>query len=452
MSVPTVPAYTEPVRPVPASRTPLLGNLPEFARDPLAFFTRLRDDHGDMVEWRLGRQRCLFLARPDHVGEVLAGAESTFVHAQMPPTFLQLHGEGMVNSSGDAWRRKRALVQPAIRPRQVRAYARTMAQCAEEFADGLKAGERLDIRRHMLKLTQRIAVRTLFGTDTAEQEATVGRTMEVAQREIGAELGGFASMVPSWVPTPGRLRLKAAITELDAEVLRLIKAHKQSAGEREDLISRLMTARDEQGRSLTDREVRDEAVTLYVAGHETTGTTLTWAWYLLSDHPEVLAKLAGEAREVFQDRFPDHDDYPRLTYTQQVIKETLRLYPPVWLVYAHATERSTVGGVRIPAGSRVYTSPWVTHRDPRWFPDPEEFRPERWTDAFDATLPAHAWFPFGGGPRACPGARFALVESVLVLATVARRFSLRVDPGEIPAKAALTLQPGREVPGTVVAA
>ncbi|MEU9885085.1 cytochrome P450 [Sphaerisporangium sp. NPDC051011] len=450
--MPTAPVFTEPVRPVTASGVPLLGNLPEFARDPLAFFTRLRDDHGDMVEWRLGRQRCLFLSRPDHVGELLGGAESTFEHAKMPPTFLLLHGEGMVNSKGDEWRRKRALVQPAIRPRQVRAYARTMAQCAEEFAEGLTVGERLDVRRSMLKLTQRIAVRTLFGTDTAEQEATVARTMDVAQREVGAELGGFASMVPGWAPTPGRRRLKAAIAELDAEVLRLIREHKGTAGEREDLISRLLTARDEQGRSLTDREIRDEAVTLYIAGHETTGTTLTWAWYLLSGHPEVRARLVAEAREVFGDRFPDHDDYPRLTYTQQVIKETLRLYPPVWLVYGHATDRSTVGGVRIHPGSRVYASPWVTHRDPRWFPDAEAFRPERWTEEFDAVLPAHAWFPFGGGPRACPGARFALVESALVLATVARRFSLHVDPGALPAKAALTLQPAKNVLGTVTTA
>jgi cytochrome P450 len=171
----------------------------------------LRDHHGDLVEWRLARQRCLFLGRPEHIGELLAGAETTFAHPPLPTTFVQLIGQGLVRSTGDAWRRKRSLVQPAIRPRQVRSYARTMAECAEDFADRLTAGQRIDILREMLGLTQRIAVRTLFGVDTAEREAVVGHTMDIAQREIGAELSGFAAMVPRWAPTPGRRRLRTAV-------------------------------------------------------------------------------------------------------------------------------------------------------------------------------------------------------------------------------------------------
>ncbi|MEU4095733.1 cytochrome P450 [Streptomyces sp. NPDC026673] len=437
------------VLPVPGPRgLPLLGSLPAFARDPLAFFVTLRG-HGDLVRWRLGPQRALFLSRPEHIGELLTGVETVFHHPELGWAFKLVLGDGVVTSEGAAWRRKRALVQPAVRPRQVRSYAGTMAECATAVARRWRAGERIDVRREMLALTQRIAVRTLFGADTAGREDVIGRAMDVAQRAIGDEFRGVTLFLPPWVPTPGRRRLRAAVRVIDAEVGRVTEARRRSGEDRDDLLSRLLAAVDEEGRPLTDREVRDEAVTLYIGGHETTGTTLTWAWYLLARNPAARERLTAELDRVLGDRDPDFEDLKELRWTEQVVKETLRLYPPVWLMTVIAKEDSVLGGRPVPEGTVLWSSQWSAHRDARWFPAPGEFRPERWEGEEAAALPDHAWFPFGGGARACLGARFAMVEAVLVLATLARRFHVDVDPGDLPPRPGLTLQPGREVTATL---
>ncbi|WP_455359819.1 cytochrome P450 [Streptomyces sp. SYSU K21746] len=440
------PPVTAPVR--GPRRLPGLGNLPAFARDPLGFFTRLRG-RGDVVEWRLGPQRALFLSRPEHIGELLTGIETVFRHPELGWAFRLVLGDGVVTSEGPAWRRKRALVQPAVRPRQVRAYAGTMTECATELAGTWSPGQQIDVRREMLALTQRIAVRTLFGGDTAGREDVIGPAMDVAQRAIGDEFRGLTLFLPPRVPTPGRRRLKAAVAVIDREVARVTGERRRMAEERDDLLSRLLAARDEDGLPLTDKEVRDEAVTLYIGGHETTGTTLTWAWYLLSRNPGARARLTEELDRVLAGRAPCFDNLGRLPWTEQVVKETLRLYPPVWLMTGIAQDGSTLGGRPVKPGTVLWCSQWSTHRDPRWFPDPEAFRPERWAAGASPAVPDHAWFPFGGGARACLGARFAMVEAVLVLATLARRFHLDTGPGDVPPRTGLTLQPGRPVRASV---
>ncbi|WP_351234993.1 cytochrome P450 [Streptomyces sp. NPDC002133] len=452
----TVPGRdaTEPGPPtvVPGPRRlPGLGNLPAFARDPLGFFERLRGC-GDVVEWRLGPQRALFVSRPEHIGELLTGVETVFRHPELGWAFKLVLGDGVVTSEGPAWRRKRALVQPAVRPRQVRSYARTMAECADALARTWQPGQDIDVRREMLALTQRIAVRTLFGADTAGREEVIGSAMDVAQRAIGDEFRGVTLFLPSWVPTPGRRRLRRAVEVIDAEVGRVTGERRRSGEERDDLLSRLLAARDEEGLPLSDKEVRDEAVTLYIGGHETTGTTLTWAWYLLSGNPQARARLGEELESVLGGRTPDFDDLRLLPYTEQVVKETLRLFPPVWLMTGIAKEGSTLGGLPVPEGTVVWSSQWSAHRDPRWFPDPEAFRPERWDAGAQPAAPEHAWFPFGGGARACLGARFAMVEAVLVLATLAQRFHVDTGSGEVPPRTGLTLQPGTPVRATLRAA
>ncbi|MFD8919784.1 cytochrome P450 [Streptomyces sp. NPDC059569] len=438
-----------PTVPVPGPRRlPFVGNLPAFARDPLGFFTRLRG-HGDLVEWRLGPQRALFLSRPEHIGELLTGIESEYRHPQLGWAFKLVLGDGVVTSEGPSWRRKRALVQPAVRPRQVRGHAETMTDCAATLAESWRPGQRLDVRDAMLGLTQRIAVRTLFGADTVGREATIGPAMDIAQRAIGDEFRGVTLFLPPWVPTPGRRKLKRAVAVIDREVAHVTGLRRRGGVERDDLLSRLLAARDEQDRPLTDKEIRDEAVTLYIGGHETTGTTLTWAWYLLSRNPEARARLTQELTDALGGRAPGHDDLRLLPWTDQIIKETLRLYPPVWLMTGIATERSTLDGRPVAKGTVLWSSQWSTHRDARWFPDPEAFRPERWDAEAAASVPDHAWFPFGGGSRACLGARFAMVEAVLVLATLAQRFHVEVEGGEIPPRTGLTLQPSRPVRGTL---
>ncbi|MFI8939701.1 cytochrome P450 [Streptomyces syringium] len=442
-----------PLRPVPGPRgLPLLGNLPAFGQDPLAFLTRLRDEFGDAVTWSLGPRRSLFVSRPEHIAELLGAVEHTYDTLEIGWAFKQVTGRSVILSQGADWRRKRSLVQPTVRPRQVRAYAATMADCARWSADRWTDGGRVDVRGEMALLTQRIVVRTLFGNDIGDQARTLADAMVVAQREVGAELRGIGLFLPSWVRTPARRRLLSAVATIDAEVHRLIgerRAAGAGAEARDDLLSRLLAARDERGLPLSAKEVRDEAVTLWAAGQETTSTLLTWAWYLLSRSPAARARLDEELDRVLGGRLPTIDDYERLSWTQQIVKEALRLYPPAWLLAAVAREGSTLGGTAVPPGTVVWCSQWSAHRDPRWFPEPTTFRPQRWDPDAPDPVPDHAWFPFGGGQRTCLGARFALVEAAMVLATVGLRYHVDVDPGETAVQAGLLLQPATPLHATV---
>ncbi|MER8235732.1 cytochrome P450 [Streptomyces sp. NPDC094049] len=430
---------------------PFLGNLPAFGRNPLVFFEQLRD-RGDFVRWQFGGKPCLFVAHPDSVGELLTEVERTFDQADLGIAFRTLLGDGVIVSRGADWRRKRSLVQPSVRPKQVRSYAATMTECAVALADRWTGGQRVDIKKEMAALTQLIAVRTIFGVDTAADADAISSAMDIAQKEIGAEFSGIGAVLPDWFPTPGRARIKRAAAVIDAEVSRVLSQQRDARSERDDLLSRLLAATDETGSSLSDQEIRDETVTLYVAGHETTSSTLVWAWYLLSRNPHVRDALTEELDRVLADHEPGYEDYASLTYTQAVIKETLRLYPTIWLITGLAKEGATLGGMPVPVGTRVWSSQWVTQRDPRWFGDAETFRPERWLEKEDGSaeeMHEYAWFPFGGGPRVCLGTRFALVEAVLILAVLSRRYHLDVTADEIHPVPSLTLQPDRDVLATV---
>ncbi|NGO75337.1 cytochrome P450 [Streptomyces sp. YC504] len=434
---------------VPGPRgVPLLGNLPQFGKDPLAFFELLRE-RGEMVGWRFGRTSCVFLTEPDHIGELMREIEGTFEQPDLGIAFRTVMGNGVTVAKGRDWRRKRSLVQPSVRPKQVKSYAQTMASCAIEVAETWSDGQRIDIKGEMATLTRRIAVSTIFGVDTESDSETIGEAMEVALKEIGAEFSGLGAVLPDWVPTPGRARIKKAAAVIDAEVARIVAAHRDAPDERPDLLSRLLTAQDETGVRLTDVEIRDEAVTLYIGGHETTSSTLVWAWHLLSRNPGARAALGEELDRVLGERDPGFEDYADLPYTQAVVKETLRLYPTIWLLTGLAKEGASIGGRPMPKGTRVWSSQWATHRDARWYKDADAFRPERWAGAEGEEIPEYAWFPFGGGPRVCLGARFAMVEAVLILAVIARRFELLVDQEEIRPVPSLTLQPDREVTAVV---
>ncbi|MGW5344564.1 cytochrome P450 [Streptomyces sp. HUAS TT3] len=433
-------------------RWPFIGNLPAFARDPLAFFESLRDGYGDWVPWALGPQRNVLVSRPEHAGELLGSVEKTFRPTELGWAFRQLLGNGVVVATGADWRRKRALVQPAVRPRQVRSYAATMVECTDALVRDWAEGGRIDVHREMAGLTQRIAVRTLFGSDTAGREAPISAAMATAQRELGAEFRGLTLFLPPWVRTPGRRRMRRAVDVLDREIAHVIREHEAASArgaERDDLLSRLLAARDEHGGPLSRKELRDESITLYIGGHETTSTTLTWAWQLLSAAPAARDRLAEELDRVLGGRLPAYEDYERLAWTRQVVKEALRMYPPVWLISAVAGDAASIGGRSVPAGTAVWTSPWSMHRDPRWFPDPGAFRPERWDADAGPLAVEQAWIPFGGGPRACLGARFALVEAVLVLAVLAQRFHLDSGPEPVAVFPGLTLQPAGPVPATL---
>lgn len=445
-------ASVPPLNPVRGPRgLPGLGSLPAFGRDPLGFLTRLRDDFGDAVTWSLGTLRNLFVSHPGHIAELFAAREATFDLLEIGWGLEQITGKSVLRSKGADWRRKRALVQPVVRPRQVRAHASTMAECARTAADGWRDGQQIDLAGEMARITQRIVVRTLFGNDVGEQTGHLCEAIDTAVNAVGHELRSLGLFLPGWVRTPYRRRLLAAVATVDTEVHRLIRARLDSADaeHREDLLSRLLAAPGERGGPLSPREVRDEAVTLWAAGHETTSTALTWTVYLLSRAPGVRARLEAELSDVLGGRPPAADDYDRLVWTRQIVNEALRIYPPVWIVPVVAREGATLGGTPIRPGTVVWCSQWVTHRDRRWFPDPEAFRPERWDADTPHPVPDHAWFPFGGGPRGCLGARFAQVEATLVLATLAQRYRFHLPAAEVLPHAAMILRPSTPIRATL---
>ena len=434
---------------------PGLGHLHRFARDPLGFFTRMRD-HGDIVRWRLGPQRNVFISNPADIAHTLQNVEKTFaMQGGTGYAFGLFAGNGIIATHGEQWRRQRKLMQPGMRPQRVAGYSATMVELTNQMLSGWVDGKQVDVRTEMLALTQKIAAKTLFGADVTGDATTVGRALDVASREIGAEFRGVTMFLPAWVQTRGRRRLKSAITEVEAVLHRIIAERRNSdADDRpDDMLALLMDARYEDGEPMSDTQLRDESMTLYIAGHETTGNTLVWAYLMLSRHPEVRQRMADEIAAVVGDRLPTMEDYHSLKYTEAIVKETLRLYPAAWLHTVRAVADVEIAGHRVAAGTDVWMSQWATHHDSRWFGDAQIFRPERFLGDAASDIPSHAWFPFGGGQHVCLGNRFALIEAVLVLATVSLSFHLDIpDDIDFTPQPLLTLQPGRDVPARLVAA
>jgi cytochrome P450 len=424
----------------------LSGNLPEFRRDRLAFLTRCARDYGDFVALRFGPRRLLLVSDPDAIEYVLVtGARNFSKHfaLRFNPVVL---GNGLLTSEGDSWLRQRRLMQPAFHRQRIVGYAATMVEYTQALLATWEEGQTRDVLADMMRLTLGIAAKTLFGADADEQASQVGAALAVAQNSFIARVNSLLPL-PASVPTPGNLRLRRAVRKLDEVIYGFIRQRRAGGEERGDLLSLLLHARDEDdGTRMTDKQLRDEAMTLFLAGHETTALTLSWAWYLLARNPEADARMAEEVRAVLDGRPPTAGDQHRLDYTEKVVSETLRLYPPGFVLGREALHDCELGGYHVPAGTTVFMSQWVMHRDPRFFEEPESFRPERWTEELARRLPRFAYFPFGGGPRRCIGDTFAQMEATLVLATLAQRFrfALASEQPVMPVPT-FTLRPGGEI-------
>jgi cytochrome P450 len=412
------------------------GNLREFRRDRLGFLTECARTYGDVVSLRFAHRRMMLVSHPDLVEQVLVANNRHYIkHFALRMTKSTL-GNGLLTSESDFWRRQRRLAQPAFHRERIAAHAGVMVALTERMLEGWSDGRALDIQDAMMRVTLEIVAQTLFGADVSGESADASAAMETTLRCFTARVGKIVRL-PESFPTPTNLRLRRAVRRLDAIIFDMIAKRRASTEDRGDLLSLLLHAHDEDdGGQMTDRQLRDEAMTLFMAGHETTANTLAWAWLLLSRHPEVEARLHAELDAVLGGRAPTFADLPRLCYTEHVITETLRVYPTVWILGREAIEPTEVGGYEVPVGTTVYMSQWVVHRDGRYFDDPEVFRPERWADGLAKRIPRYAYFPFGGGPRICIGNGFAMMESVLMLATIARRFRLALVPG-----ASVTLMP-----------
>ncbi len=423
----------------------IVGNTFQYLRDPLGFLLAAVRDHGDVVRLRLADTTAYLLGHPEPIDQVMRQQAHLMVKDRVTRGLVPLVGHGLLTSEGDTWRRHRALAQPAFGHAQVQHYGRVMVEHTERMLDRWSPGVPFDVHPEMMRLTLGIVARCLFGADLEAESAVIGRSLETVMDHFLSPTQWFP--IRDSLPLPSTIRFRRAIGRIDAIVLRLIAERRRSGDDPGDMLSRLLAARDETGRGLTDRQVRDECVTLILAGHETTALALSFTFDLLARHPEADARLAAELVDVLGDRSPTPDDVPRLPYTTWVVRESMRLYPPAWAVGREALQDVEVGGYLAPRGTQFFVSQWVMHRDARYFNAPDQFRPERWDGDLIRRLPRCVYFPFGEGPRICIGNHFAMMEAVLLLATIARRHRLsRTEPDRpLRLSPSVTLRPADPV-------
>jgi cytochrome P450 len=428
----------------------LIGHLPELRRDMLGFLSQLAREHGDCASFRLGLKRGVLINHPDLIEAVLVTESRHFIKHYITRLLRPTMGNGLLLSEGDFWLRQRRLVQPAFHRERIATYGDLMVSYAERMLERWQDGETRDVHVEMMRLTLEIVAKALFDADVAGKARDVGEALEVGMNNF---LRRWKSIypLPLWVPTPGNIRTRRAIRRLNDILYGIIQERRASGQDRGDLLSILLHAQDaDDGSRMTDKQLRDEAMTLFLAGHETTANALAWTWYLLSEHPGVEAKLAAELQEVLGGRSPTVADLPRLRYTETVVTESMRLYPPVYAFGREVAEECVIGGYRLPVGLTVVMSQWVMHRDGRYFDNPDKFVPERWADGLAKRLPKFAYLPFGGGTRICIGNSFAMMEAVLVLATVAQKYRFTLAPGHpVEAHPTVTLRPRHGIKGVL---
>ena len=408
--------------------------------NPLEYFTRVAREYGDIAGLRVLNFKTIFVNHPDLIEEVLVTNARKYSKGRVLRANRHVFGEGLLTSEGEFWLRQRRLAQPAFHRARIASYAATMVEYAQRMLEGWRDGEERDAHQEMMRLTLQIVGKTLFDADVARDAQEVGKSLELLL-EIGANFRR-AIFVPHWLPTAANFRMKNEIAQIEKILYRIIGERRASGRDAGDLLSMLLAAQDEDGSRMTDRQLRDETITLFLAGHETTASTLSWTWWLLAQNPAVEAKLLAELDAVLGDRVPTLDDLPRLIYTGHVITESLRLYPAAWGLARLVVEDHEIAGYPVTKGMGVAMAQWVVHRDPRWYDAPEEFRPERWEGDLMKRLPRFAYFPFGGVPRQCIGNTFAVMEATLILATITRKFRLRlVANHSVAPLASITLRP-----------
>jgi cytochrome P450 len=447
--------------PGPRHRTPV-GFLRTMRRDPIAMLMDAARCYGDVVTFRYGptpRWSFTLVVHPEHVKHILQDNNHNYVRGVIFGRVKVLAGDGLITTEGEFWRRQRRLAQPAFHRARIGALATLMTEATEtllaRWAPHAASGAPLDIADEMKRLTLAIAGRALFGIDLSDEADRVSRDVTIGLEFVNRRMHQILPL-PMFVPmpTPAALRFRRSRRALDRIVYGIIAERRASGRDTGDLLSMLLATRDEEtGEAMSDRQLRDEVMTFLFAGHETTAVALSWTWYLLSRHPEIAGRLADELRRVLAGRVPALEDLPALPYTRQVIEEAMRLYPPAWGNGRQAVAEDTIDGFRIPAGTLVGFSPYVTHRHPALWENPEAFDPDRFAPERTNGRPRYAYFPFGGGPHRCIGEDFALLEAQLVVATIAQRYRFDLVPGHpVVAQPLVALRPRDGVLATLRAA
>jgi cytochrome P450 len=433
-----------------------LGSLRAFQQDPLRMFQECHQRFGDAFRVRLFIWHLHVFAHPDQVRHILQENHQNY-HKSIVYQFLKpVVGEGLLTSEDDFWRRQRRIAQPAFHRKVLGTLVSGMTGETAKMLDRWRAQARreepIDALAELMALTLEIVSRTMLSTDVSDSAATVRESVSVLREHVNYRMMRVVTL-PERFPTPRNRRFARALAAVDRIVYGMIEERRNGRSDAQDLLTMLLQARDEEtGEGMSDKQLRDEVMTIFLAGHETTANALAWALYLLAQHPDAEAKLAAEVDGVLAGKTPTLEDLPRLPYTRMVIEEALRLYPPAWAIGRQALRDDNVGGYRVPANSGVIVSPWLTHRHPAFWEDPLRFDPERFTAERSAGRPRYAYFPFAGGPRQCIGNEFALMEAQLVLAMIAQAFRLRLVPGRsVEPDPAVTLRPRDGLPMTVTA-
>lgn len=429
---------------------PVVGSTFNLMRQPIEFLDDV-SEYGDVVTYRVAGQRFTALLHPDYIEQVLVSENDRFrrwAGEEWGDTFAGYATEGLLLTEGEQWRRQRLLIQNAFTPTRIESYTAAMVAETERTMEEWEDGETIELKDETSKLTLRILARSLFGLDIEGRGETVRQAAKALNARANAQ--NLSAFLPSWLPTPTNRRIHRAMDEMEALLDELIEERRVEAADRDDLLSLLLEAETEDGSTLSEREVRDQLITFLFAGHETTALALTYALYALGHHPEKRQRLQEEVASVTGGDPPALSDLPELSYTERVITETLRLYPPAYAIFREATKTTEIGGYRVPKGSKVTIPQIHVHRDGRFYDDPEAFRPERWTDEFEESLPEYAYFPFGGGPRHCIGMRFAMMELKHVLPTIVSAVSITpVGSPDLTFDTGITLQPAEPIEAIV---
>lgn len=419
MNTPTLP-------PGPTGRFFGLSLARSFADDPLGFITRIAREYGAIASCRMGPVRAVFVNHPDLIREVLVTKAKTFRKQRRTVEALrQVDGDGLVLTEGDLWLRQRRLLQPAFGPKRMGRYAEAIVERTTRFIDRWQPGQTVNMVDEMTHLTLEIIAKVFYDTELTGKAAQLGEAVRVLSQTFYDEVS-YPIRLPDWLPIPSKRRKKWAIATLRGLIDDFIRDRRaQGSPDRGDLLSMLLLAVDHEGdgKGMSDRQAQDEAVTMFNAGHDSTAAALGWIWYLIARHPEVEARLIDEMQNVLGDRLATIDDVPGLVYSEMVVREALRLYPPVWALFAREVMQDTeLGGHLIPRGSQIFMFPWVTQRDPANFPDPLRFDPERFSAERIDQVPQYSWLPFGAGPHICIGLSLALMEMTVIIPTILQRY------------------------------
>jgi cytochrome P450 len=438
--------------------------LRQFIHDPINTLSNISRKYGDISYFKLGREHVYLINNPDYIEKVLIYDHRNFKKGKRLQTAKAVLGEGLVTSEGDLHKRQRRLIQPIFHPKQIMSYSNTMINYATRTRDRWKDGDMVDVSEQMMQLTLGIICKAVLNYDIESEAQQVGKALTTVRKyskRLQSPIGHVLDKIPVLPAVRGAREAKK---ELDLLVYELIadRRRREEQGSNngknydEDLLSRLMEAQDSDSpnsnqEKMSDKQVRDEVMTIFIAGHETTANALTWTFYLLSQNQDIETKLHDEINSVLGDgssrnnvgnRIPTADDIPKLQYTEKVLRESMRLYPPVWTIGRRVENDYSVGEYTIPAGSSILMSQYVMHRNPKYYDQPEQFNPDRWTEEFKTHLPRFSYFPFGGGIRGCIGEPFAWMEGVLIIATIAQKWTMRLLPSQrIKLDPAITLRP-----------